>query len=208
MKKKIFTVLLLCMCFYYSFSQVGIGTTTPTAELEIQTSDVGNPVLDIPALEINPQTSNVPTGSTTGQISVIGDKLYMYDGTRMKWLSIETTKLQFGRPGNRTNEVLRYVGNFANQNSSSLMPFDGTIVYITARARGGLANKDFSVEIRNGNAIVGTATTYSLASSEFTDTTVNTNFSAGDYIISRILNTPTSANVQDLIVTIWVKWRQ
>ncbi|WP_146191782.1 hypothetical protein [Algibacter marinivivus] len=208
MKKNIFTVLLLCLSYYYSFSQVGIGTTTPTAELEIQTSDVGDPLLDIPALEINPQTTNVPTGSTTGQISVIGDKLYMYDGTRNKWLSIETTKLHYGRGGNRNNEVLRYVGDFGNQNSSALMPFDGTIVHITARARGGLANKDFSVEIRNGNAIVGTATTYSLASSEFIDTTTNTNFSAGDYIISRIANTPTTATVQDLIVTIWVKWRQ
>ena len=103
---------------------------------------------------------------------------------------------------------MRYVGSFGNQNSSALMPFDGTIVYISARARAGLANKDFSVEIRNANAIIGTANTYSLVSREFIDTTVNNDFSAGDYIISRIENTPNNATVQDLIVTIWVKWRQ
>ncbi|MDG1730700.1 MAG: hypothetical protein P8K68_03635 [Algibacter sp.] len=208
MKNIAYLLMLWLFSINYSFAQVGIGTTNPTAELEIETSDVGNPLLDIPALEINPQVSHVPIGTTTGQISVIGDKLYMYDGTRNKWLSIETTKLHFGRGGARSNEVMRYVGSFGNQNSSALMPFDGTIVYISARARAGLANKDFSVEIRNANAIIGTANTYSLVSREFIDTTVNNDFSAGDYIISRIENTPNNATVQDLIVTIWVKWRQ
>ena len=67
-------------------SQVVVGTTDPTSELEIETTDTG-----IPALEINPQTA--PVGSANGQIAVIGDKLYMYDLTRTKWLSIETTAL-------------------------------------------------------------------------------------------------------------------
>ncbi len=199
--KTITYCILLLGIHYYGFSQVGIGTTTPTAELEIETTNTG-----IPALEINPQTA--PTGTVTGQLSLIGDKLYMYDATRVKWLSIETSNLHFGRPGTRNNEVLRYSGNFGNQNAGALMPFDGTIVYITARARGGLANKDFSVEIRNGGAIVGTANTYSLASSEFSDTNINIDFSAGDFIVSRILNTPTTDTVQDLIVTAWIKWRR
>ncbi|MEC3906968.1 hypothetical protein VOI54_08045 [Tamlana sp. 2201CG12-4] len=200
--KKIVCALILLLCMHNGFSQVGIGTTTPSSELEIQTSASG-----IPALELNPQTA--PTGTADGQLSVIGDKLYMYDNTRNKWLSIETTKLHFGRPGNRNNEILRYAGNYSSQNSSPLMPFDGTIVHITARARGGLANKDFSVEIRNNNSLVsGTLNTYSLSSSEFIDTAVNIDFSSGDFIIGRIASTPTSDTVQDLILTVWVKWRQ
>lgn len=54
--------IFLGVIFIYAqamFSQVGVGTTTPTAELEVETSNTG-----IPALELNPQTA--PTGTTNG----------------------------------------------------------------------------------------------------------------------------------------------
>ena len=70
------------------FAQVGIGTITPNAELEIKSNST------LPALELNPQTA--PVGTATGQIAVIGDKLYMFDVTRAKWLSVEATMLNFG----------------------------------------------------------------------------------------------------------------
>ena len=105
-----------------SFSQVGVGTTNPTSELEIETTNTG-----IPALEINPQTA--PVGSADGQLAVIGDKLYMYDLTRTKWLSVETTALQYGWAGSADNQLLWFGGDI--ENTGPLMLLDGTIVYLS-----------------------------------------------------------------------------
>lgn len=180
------------------FSQVGIGTTHPTSALEIETVDTG-----IPALEINPQTS--PVGSADGQLSVIGDKLYMYNLTRGKWLSLENTTLLYGRNGSRTNEVLRFMGNFGNQNTGALIPMNATIVHISARARGGNSTKAFSLEIRNASGFVSSVT-YNLASREYTDTSLDIDIDAGQYLMARISNT--GGNVTDLTLIVWLKWRK
>ena len=190
--------LFLCLSTNIMLCQVGVGTTNPTSELEIETTNTG-----IPALEINPQTA--PVGSADGQLSVIGDKLYMYDLTRAKWLSIENTTLLYGRTGSRTNEVLRLMGNFGNQNSGAFIPMDATIVHISARARAGNSTKQFSLEIRNGAGFVS-STTYNLAASEYINTALNIDINAGEYLIARIGSA--GGNVTDLILTVWLKWRQ
>lgn len=183
------------------FPQVGVGTTAPTAELEIETSNTG-----IPALELNPQTA--PTGTDNGQISVIGDKLYMYDVVRAKWLSVENSTLAFGRNGNVDNVVLKTAGNVTNGNTSYLMPFDGTIVYVTinSNANSGAQIKQFQVRVRKGttNVLVTNVTT---AASEFSSTTFDVDFSAGDYIDMRI-NNDGNGNVNNPVAMIWVKWRE
>ncbi|WP_347923380.1 hypothetical protein [Pontimicrobium sp. SW4] len=190
--------LFMCLSTNIMLCQVGVGTTNPTSELEIQTSNTG-----IPALEINPQTA--PVGTADGQLSVIGDKLYMYDLTRTKWLSIENTTLLYGRGGSRTNEVLRFMGNFGNQNTGALIPMNATIVHISARARGGNTSKDFSLEIRDSVGLVS-STSYNLASREYMNTALNIDIDAGEYLIARIGSA--GGNVTDLILTVWLKWRQ
>lgn len=190
--------LLLCLSTNIALCQVGVGTTNPTSELEIETTNTG-----IPALEINPQTA--PVGSADGQLAVIGDKLYMYDLTRAKWLSVENTTLLYGRTGSRTNQGLNFMGNFGNRNSGAFIPMNATIVHISARARGGNATKDFSLEIRNGAGVVS-STTYNLVAREYTNTALNIDIDAGEYLISRIGNT--GDNVTDLTLIVWLKWRQ
>lgn len=190
--------LLLCLSTNIMLCQVGVGTTNPTSELEIETTNTG-----IPALEINPQTA--PVGTADGQLSVIGDKLYMYDLTRAKWLSIENTTLLYGRSGPRSNQVLNFMGNFGNQNSGAFIPMNATIVHISARARGGNSTKDFSLEIRNGAGFVS-STTYNLVAREYTNTALNIDINAGEYLIARIGNT--GGNVTDLTLIVWLKWRQ
>ncbi len=136
MKKIAYSITLILCVHSICFSQVGIKTTSPTSELEIATTNTG-----IPALEMNPQTA--PTGSVTGQISVIGDKLYMYDATRVKWLSIESSALQFSYAGAASKQTLWFGGN--TENTGPKMPFDGTIVYMTLNSSGGQANKAFDI---------------------------------------------------------------
>ncbi len=117
MLKYVFATGFMCACLQL-FGQVGIGTLTPTAQLEIS-NDIANP--NLPLLELNPQSA--PTGSATGQLSVIGDKLFMYDATRVKWLSVESTALHFARGGsNRNDAPLRFSGVIGNQNSGAYMP--------------------------------------------------------------------------------------
>ena len=191
--------IVIGFCFANSlFSQVGIGTTTPTAELEIVATNTG-----IPALELNAQSS--PTGTVTGQIALIGDKLYMYDASRTKWLSVETTALQFGRNGNTNNRPLRFGGNVENNNSGAMMPINGTIVAVSARAAGGASAKQFQIRVRNGTTNV-TTSNFNLSSLEYTSITDNIDFSAGDYITVFAQNG--GGNSTSPIVVLWIKWRQ
>ena len=194
-------ILKIVIGFFFTnalFSQVGIGTTNPTAELEIETTNTG-----IPALELNPQSA--PTGTTVGQIAVIGDKLFMYDATRTKWLSVETTALQFGRNGSTDNRSLRFGGNVENNNTGAMMPFNGTIVAVTSRATAGLATKQFQIRVRNGTTNVATSN-FNLVANEYTSTTDNLDFSAGDYIT--VFAQATGAAVTSPTVVLWVKWRE
>ena len=207
MKKSLCFIMLL-YCSYYSFSQVGIGTTNPTAELEIGTTNTG-----IPALEINPQTA--PVGSVTGQLAVIGDKLFMYDATRVKWLSVETTALQYGYESTADDRVIWFGGDIGRNTSTEddtgpKMPFDGTIVYMTIESAGGNASKSFEIEI-NGTAVPNNADptldgAFDLSGGTFTRTTFNIDFSTGDYIMLKA--TSNGSGVLDPAAIIWVKWRE
>lgn len=192
MKRLLLTVLVLGVCSMYA--QVGIGTVSPTAELEIEGTNTG-----IPVLELNPQSA--PAGSATGQLAVIGDLLYMYDATRGKWLSTESTTLQFGSNGVRSNEYMGFGGDVRDSGSGARMPFNGTITAVTIVASGGLTTKGFEVHI-NGSV----NTTYNLVGSEFTNSTVNIDFDAGDYLHMFISNT--LGNVNDSAAIIWIKWRK
>jgi len=184
-------------------AQIGIGTTSPSAELEIETSNTG-----IPALELNPQTA--PTGSADGQLAVIGDKLYMYDDTRNKWLSVETTALQYGFAFTADNQTLWIGGDVDNNNTGALMPHDGTIVYVTVQSSGGNTSKRMDLRI-NGSDVGNNSNPtldgrFNLSGGSFTYTDFNIDFNAGDYITIRAANN--GAGVDDPVAIIWVKWKQ
>ncbi len=209
MKKTTYFLMLLFCMHYYSFTQVGIGTTSPTSELEIETTNTG-----IPALELNPQSA--PTGTVTGQLAVIGDKLYMYDATRIKWLSIETTALQYGYAFAADDQVLFFGGDigldtFTEDDTGPKMPFDGTIVYITVESSGGNASKSFNIEINgtavpNDNANPPVDGRFSLSSGSYSYTDYNIDFNAGDYIMLKARSNGSAVN--DPAAIIWVKWRE
>ncbi|MBL4662223.1 MAG: hypothetical protein JKY22_01355 [Flavobacteriaceae bacterium] len=201
MRIRIISVVTIFLITYGLSAQVGIGTVSPSAELEISGSNTG-----IPTLELNPQSA--PTGSTTGQLAVIGDMLFMYDATRGKWLSVESTTLALGRGGNINSGNLRATGNQANSRSGYLMPFNGTIVAITAKSNdgNGAQTKQFSVRVRNGNT-TNTSMNITTSSSEYINTAANVDFSSGDYI-NVTSNNDGNGNVSNASVVIWVKWRR
>lgn len=200
MIKQFYFLVLLTFSVQIGFSQVGIGTVTPSAELEINATPTG-----IPALQLNPQTT--PTGTAMGQLAVVGDKLYMYDDTRGKWLSVESTALHFARGGaNRNDSPLRFSGVISNQNSGSYMPLDGTIVYISAMINAGDDSKEFLIERRDSSGFVATAATFNLSGEVYSNASANIDFNAGEYLITRISGTGGTVNNPNIII--WVKWRQ
>lgn len=162
---------------------------------------------------MNPQSS--PTGSVTGQLSVIGDKLYMYDATRSKWLSTETTALQYGYALDADNQALFFGGDIGidptNQdNSGAKMPFNGTMVYLTIQSSGGNSTKRFDIKI-NGSDVGNSGDPtldgrINLVGGAFSISTLNINFNAGDYITIKAANA--GAPVDNPAAIIWVKWRQ
>ena len=201
MKKRLFTLLAI-VSMYISVAQVGIGTTNPTSELEIATTDTG-----LPALELNPQTA--PTGTTTGQLAVIGNKLFMFDATRGKWLSVAETAIQFARDGNVNTQTLRFGGDMVNGGLGPLMPRNGTIVAITATTFSN-STKSFELRVRNYNPGTGATTTtqshtFSLTNFEHVDQSLNIDFNANHFITVR---GSAGGNAQDPAIMIWVKWRE
>jgi hypothetical protein len=203
MKKNLSFILLLC-CSYYSFSQVGIGTTLPSAQLDIYL----DPAATIPALEIPQQTA--PNGTFTGQIALIGDKLFMYDATRTKWLSLESTALQYAKNGDADDEMLRFGGNVRDDDSGPKMPFDGTIVYVTAQSSGGETNKQFDLKINSSdignNANPTLDGRFNLSGGSFSYSEYNIDFNANDYITVEVRDN--GDDIEDPVVVIWIKWRQ
>jgi len=200
MKINLFFYLFLLP--FLTFAQVGVNTISPTAELEIATNPTG-----IPALELNPQTA--PVGTANGQISVIGDELYLYDSARGKWLSTSGILLNFGLESNVDGQFLEYAGDVLL--TGPRMPKDGTIVYVTINASGGQANKAYQL-FRNGTAVPNNDANPSIDGiiqangTTFTNTAYNLNFNAGDFIR---VNVASEGNaVVNPVVLLWVKWRK
>jgi hypothetical protein len=202
MKNLTYTFFAFLISFAAS-AQVGIGTPTPTSELEIQTTNTG-----IPALDLNPQTA--PVGNQTGQMAVIGDKLFLYDATRGKWLSVESTPLQYGKNNGADSENLRFGGDVRDNDSGAKMPLNGTIVYLSVESSGGNGSKEFDIRINGtdvGNSLDPTLDgRFELVSGSFYYSSYNIDFNAGDYISLRVGSN--GADVDDAAAIMWVKWRQ
>jgi len=201
--KKLLTVAII-FCAQIVQAQVGIGTTSPEATLHVVGSFKVENSGSEPALEIIPQAN--PTGSTTGQLAVIGDLLYMYDATRAKWLSVESSALQFGRNGNTNSQVLEFGGGMQSGSSGPIMPFNGTIIGITANTSGGASTKEFQVRVRNSSG-TQSSINFNLISNTYSDIDTNNNFSAGDYLTVRARDNG-DGNVSNPGVVVWVKWRK
>jgi len=191
--------LVLSMITWNMISQVGINTTSPNALLTIDTDSRTEA-----ALELVPQSA--PTTSlSAGQLAVIGDELYLYDATRSKWLTVANTAIQFGRNGDTDTQSLHFGGNMVSGTAGALMPFDGTIVYISAMAASG-DDTDINLRARNASNTNSINETFTLSSLRYSDTTANLDFNAGDYLTVRARDATTTA--VDVTVIFWVKWRQ
>lgn len=156
------------------------------------------------ALELIAQPTPT-TNLANGQLTVIGNTLYRYDGSRSKWLSIESTAIQFGRNNSSDDHTLQYGDTIVSANSEALMPLNGTIVAISAMGSSG-DDTDINVRVRDASNANSINETFALSGLRYIDNAANFDFDAGDYITVRARDAATTT--ENLTVIFWVKWRQ
>ena len=156
---------------------VGIGdfsSGTVDASLHVK-SDTGVP------LKIEPSTST-PTGTSGGQMFVSNDDgiLYIYDGTRSKWLSVDRTMVGWGRNSNNTsNEYLRqFNGALSNQNGWRMVR-NGTITAISAQSD---IDQTWTFEVRKNDATTVIASITMTGIQGNHNNTLNVDINEGDFI--------------------------
>lgn len=101
------------------------------------------------------------------------------------------------------DENLRFDGDARSDNCGARIPFNGTIVYVSAVSSGGVSTKGFDVCVRNGNATTSTIP-FNLVANVFSNTTYNVNFNAGNYL--NVFCQNAGNDVEDPAVIVWVKW--
>ncbi len=205
MRNKTYSLILLSLLLLCNIvkAQVGIGTLTPSAQLTLETGTTNIAPLGLGNLSVAPSVNLVG-----GQISVIDNELYFYNDTLAKWLSVATMPLTFARNGNISNQNLFFGGRVSNANSGAIMPFNGTIVHISAKGanNSGTGNKRFNIRIRNNGTLISSFNLDLDNDDFFNKTDYNFDFSVGDNIVVRKRTNTSSVN--NPVVIVWVKWRK
>jgi len=146
---------------------------------------------------------NNRTGSM--QVSTIsGQPVPTYvDSTRAnKRLSIESQMFSFSRATAADLDWFA-VGPAIDADSGFIMPLNGTITMVTGHCENATSSKDIQVYVDGTPTTVGT---FPLAdNSTFVNTTLNTDFNAGQRI--RIRAGTVGGTIADTVVNVWVKWR-
>lgn len=141
-----------------------------------------------------------------------GPTLFLADTTRSsKILSIMSTGFNFAMNSINNDDWILY-SNQLTSTAGIIMPYAGTVIALTFQAVNAFNNrKNISVYVNNTE---NTAALYAngLATSgaySVTDTNVNIDFNAGDKLRLRARSggSPGTGNMQNVIVTLFVKWR-
>lgn len=154
-------------------------------------------------LELTEKSSLPLTGLSSGQLAVKDGILFVYDGTRSKWLSVTRMFLVFGKSGNTKNQYLYfYAGSLPSNNSGLRLSRNATIVSLS----GQFDSVDTGTfEIRKNDNISSITSLTVTSSIGNHDNTPNINLNEGDYIQSYFSS---SSKVPDPMIIIEMAWRE
>lgn len=148
-------------------------------------------------LRIGAQVYMAPIG---GQMKPV----YVDSSKGGKVLSVETMTLWWAESALSNNEWFQ-IGHATDADSSWIMPFDGTIVGVTAHCENSNTDKDIRLYINTTEVDSSYFTIPDATNGVVNDQTKNTNFNAGDRI--RIRAAAGGGTVADTVVSFLVKWR-
>ncbi|MCG8827775.1 hypothetical protein G1J88_05150 [Tenacibaculum dicentrarchi] len=160
----------------YKNDNVGIGdfsATTIDAQLHVKSTDV--------PFKIEPNTTT-PTGTSGGQMFVDSTNgiLYIYDGTRMKWLSVDRTMIGWGRDNdNTTDQYLRQFNGAPSNKNGWRMIRNATITAITAQTD---IDQTWTLEIRKNDGTTAIASLTMTNQQGNHNNAVNIDVNEGDFI--------------------------
>ncbi len=173
-------------------NRVGIGTTSPDAQLDIESSGV--------PLKITPSVTT-PTGTQAGQMFMGSDGiLYVYDGVRNKWLSVDRQNISWARGGLVTNQYLPIHNSYSITNGYRMLR-NATITGVTAQSG---ATGSWQLLILRNNEI--TTTLFVTLSNEVGkhSNNITLDLNEGDYIKAYALG----SNINSPIGSIEFAWRK
>ena len=153
-------------------------------------------------LELTEKAALPTTGLAAGQVAVKGGILFVYDGTRSKWLSVERLYLVFGRKGQTAAQYLDFgAGGLPSNNSGLRIPRDACVVAMSGQLdTAGTVN--FRLRSNDNTSSVATLALGTVAGAH--DTTLNVNISAGDFLQ---LYSDNASNVEDPMVVVEIAYR-
>ncbi|MCG8754183.1 hypothetical protein [Tenacibaculum finnmarkense] len=182
----------------YKNDNVGIGDfsgTTIDAKLHVKSTDV--------PFKIEPNTTT-PTGTSGGQMFVDSTNgiLYIYDGTRAKWLSVDRTMVGWGRNNANTgNEYLRQFNGAQSNRNGWRMIRNATITAISAQTD---INQTWTLEIRKNDGTTAIASLTITNQQGNHNNTLNIDVNEGDFIQAYCNGT----NVSHPETLIEIAWRK
>lgn len=169
------------------------------------TVDAGSVKFDASAsqyapIELTQQTAAPTTGLAAGQMSVIGGNLYVYDGTRSKWLSAAETIYHWAE-GSANGKIMQ-IGGALDIGLGYKIPADATIVKVAVWSSGGLATKALQLR-KNGSTTP--IKSFALTANAYTSTDDNIDLSAGDVL--QVYVSGTGDTLHDPVVSVYLKYR-
>ncbi|MCD8432179.1 hypothetical protein LNJ05_05340 [Tenacibaculum finnmarkense genomovar ulcerans] len=182
----------------YKNNNVGIGDfsgTTIDAKLHVKSTDV--------PFKIEPNTTT-PTGTSGGQMFVDSTNgiLYIYDGTRAKWLSVDRTMVGWGvNNANTGNEYLRQFNGAQSNRNGWRMIRNATITAISAQTD---INQTWTLEIRKNDGTTAIASLTITNQQGNHNNTLNIDVNEGDFIQAYCNGT----NVSHPETLIEIAWRK
>jgi hypothetical protein len=184
-------------------------TYDDTGDIHIDASDVENALKDLDAAI---SAFKIPSGTAfpVTPTPADGDLFYrtdlnltfQYDGSRSKWLSITQMFLDWGS-NSASSSYLNIHGAAATQ-TGYLMPRNGTIITVTAKAASGNLTKSF--EIRRNHDSVTPLVSFSLVGGSYSTISSNVNFDATDYI--QVFAVSNGQPARDVVVLCTIAWRE
>ena len=173
----------------------------------IVTVDAGPVELDATSgsyapLRLNNLSSAPTSALQAGDTAVVNERLYTYDATRSKWLTVQRDKPIFGRRFADGQYLALFGGNFNSANTGFICHYHSTIIGITARCDAGNLAK--TIRIRKNGTSANLAT-FSLTAGSYSSLSENINVNQDDYV--QVFADPSGGRSRNLSVQLEMAYR-